>query len=280
MLNAKSAKKRMAFALAVIVCLSVAGHALAQDRAVPAGKKPAVAAQPGAAKGKAPGEQTVKSPESLFDLILKGGWVMIPIGLCSVAALAIAIERGISLRRENVIPPDFFEGLKRAVGSSDDDVAAGTRYCDLRPCAVSNIFKAGISRMRMGMTAMEKAIEDAGAREVQKLKRSLRLLSVIATISPLLGLLGTVYGMISAFQAASMMGVGKGDALAVGIYEALVTTAAGLTLAIPVLIVYQIYCIRVDSLVDDIDDQAIELLEYTACNGKVAGPRQHKEARG
>lgn len=270
MLNAKSAKKRIAFVLAVIVCLSIAGQALAQDRPAPAGKKAAVAAQPGAAKGKAPGEPAAKSPESLFDLILKGGWVMIPIGLCSIAALALTIERGISLRRENVIPPDFFEGLKRALRSSDDDVAAGTRYCDLRPCAVSNIFKAGISRMRMGMAAMEKAIEDAGAREVQKLKRSLRLLSMIATISPLLGLLGTVYGMISAFQAASAMGVGKGDALAVGIYEALVTTAAGLTLAIPALIVYQLYCIRVDSLVDDIDDQAIELLEYTVYNDKNA----------
>ena len=113
---------------------------------------------------------------------------------------------------------------------------------------------------------IEKAIEDAGAREVGKMKRQLRPLSAVATISPLLGLLGTVYGMIGAFQAASAAGAGKADTLAKGIYEALVTTAAGLTLAIPVLIVYQILSNKIDSIVDEIDDIAIDFLEHTGGN--------------
>ena len=124
--------------------------------------------------------------------------------------------------------------------------------------------KAGISRLAQGATAIEKAIEDAGAREVDKMKRSLRPLMVIAAVSPLLGLLGTVYGMIGAFQSASAMGVGKANKLATGIYEALVTTAAGLTLAIPVLVVYWVFCAHVDKLVDRMDDQALDFLEYAA----------------
>jgi biopolymer transport protein ExbB len=271
MWHANASRNGALFALALCVCLVTAGGALAQDKAAPAGGKkgaPAANAQPLPQEGKEADGEKAKKPESLFDLIVKGGWVMIPIGICSIIAVAVSVERGISLRRQNVIPPDFLDGLKTAFGPGNQDVAAGIKYCDLRPCAVSNIFKAGISRMETGAAAMEKAIEDAGSREVYKLKRSVQPLSVIATVAPLLGLLGTVYGMISAFGAASAMGVGKGDALAVGIYEALVTTAAGLTLAIPVLIVHQMFCSRVDSLVDDIDDQALQLLEYTAYNGK------------
>ena len=281
MFDAHSTGKRVVLALAMLVCLAIVGEALAQEKAPAAeGKKgAAVQAKPEAKEGYKAEKDAER--ESLFGLIVKGGWVMIPIGICSIIAVAISVERGISLRQRNVIPPDFLGGLIDAFGRSNEDVAAGITYCELRPCPVSNIFKAGISRMEISgerteeaveaaAARMEKAIEDAGAREVYKLKRSLRPLSVIATVAPLLGLLGTVYGMISAFGAASQQGVGKGDALAVGIYEALVTTAAGLTLAIPVLIVYQMFCSRVDSLVDEIDDQALELLEHTAFNGKQA----------
>ncbi len=266
MLRARPTAKLLLMA-AVVMLLLVASGAFAQEKA-PAAGADAPKAEPEPETGKEEAaEPEVDEPASLFDLILKGGWVMIPIAICSILALAIAIERGISLRRENVIPPDFLDGLMKALHDADDSVTVGVRYCDLRPCTVSNIFKAGIRRMRAGAAAMEKAIEDAGSREVYKLKRSVRPLSTIATVSPLLGLLGTVYGMITAFQTASALGVKKADALAVGIYEALVTTAAGLTLAIPVLIIYQIFCSRVDLLVDSIDEQAIELLQYTAYNG-------------
>ncbi|MBL7134260.1 MAG: MotA/TolQ/ExbB proton channel family protein [Phycisphaerae bacterium] len=246
--EAKSAMHRIALGFAAMVGLLLVGPALAQDpeRTIDL-----------AVKGGGPG------PASLFSLILKGGYVMIPLGLCSVLALAMAVERFISLKRDKILPPEFVSGIKGAfAGSGDIDKAVA--YCEERPSPISNVFRAGISRVLHGAASVEKAIEDAGSREVDKLKRSLRPLSVIATVAPLLGLLGTVYGMISAFQSASAMGVGKADRLATGIYEALVTTAAGLTLAIPVLVVYQILCSRVDKLVDHMDDEAIEFLEYAA----------------
>jgi biopolymer transport protein ExbB len=207
-----------------------------------------------------------EGPQNILDLIFKGGWIMIPLGICSVLALAIAVERFISLTRKKLIPPQFLEGLRETLigNKSKRDYGEAREYCETMPCPISNIFMAGINRADHGDEAMEKAIEDAGAREVDRMKRSLRPLAVIARIAPLLGLLGTVYGMISAFQSASGGEVNKADTLAVGIYEALVTTATGLTLAIPVLIVHQILSNRVDSIVDHIDDNAIEFLEYAA----------------
>jgi biopolymer transport protein ExbB len=223
------------------------------------------------AQGAAPAEAGAKAaksegPSNVLDLIMAGGYVMIPLGLCSVLALAIAVERFISLNRDKLIPQAFSEGLRDSFTGGRKDYGAAMQYCEQTPCPISSIFKAGISRAPQGNEAMEKAIEDAGAREVNKMKRSLKPLSIIARVAPLLGLLGTVYGMISAFQSTSSMGAGSGKAgsLATGIYEALVTTATGLTLAIPVVIVYEILCHRVDSIVDHMDDQAIEFLEYSA----------------
>lgn len=231
------------------LCLAV-GQAVAQE---PAGG-PVPGAEP------APEEEA----DTLFSLLVKGGVVMIPIGICSVIALALTIERFISLSRSRTIPAQFLSGLKKIFSGRTKQIEPAVGYCDQNPCPISRVFKAGIRRMPHGRETMEKAIEDAGAREFYKMRQSLKPLAVIAAISPLLGLLGTVYGMIIAFQSAYRAGVGRtGEGLARGIYRALVTTAAGLTLAIPVLIVYQMLISRVDSLVDDMDDQAIEFLEYT-----------------
>jgi len=260
---------RILVVLAALAGFWFLGQSLAQDVPDPAKPAPDVAPQSrigpprqaGEAAPAAAYDSSKRGTENVFELILKGGWVMVPLGLCSVLALASAIDRFLSIRREKIIPAGFIDGLKKAFGPSAD-VEAGVRHCEQHPSPVGTIFRAGISRLPLGHVAMEKAIEDAGAREAYKLKRSLRPLSLIASISPLLGLLGTVYGLIATFQYSSAMGVGKGDALATGIYEALVTTAAGLTIAIPVLVVYQFLCSKVDGLVDDIDEHAIDLLEY------------------
>jgi len=190
--EAKSAMHRIAVGVAAMVGLLLVGQALAVEpqRTIDL-----------AVKGGGP------TSTSLFSLIIKGGYVMIPLGFCSVLALAMAVERFISLTREKILPPEFVTGIKDAfVGSDNIDKAVA--YCQERPSPISNVFKAGISRILHGAASVEKAIEDAGSREVDKLKRSLRPLSVIATVAPLLGLLGTVYGMISAFQSASAMGGG------------------------------------------------------------------------
>ena len=242
--DTKRAVCQIAIAMTFLVGLAITAECLAQG----AGAKEAAESQ---------------SPKNVLDLIMAGGYVMFPLGLCSVLALGIAVERFISLTRGKLLPSEFSEGLRETFAGGKN-YKAGMEYCEDNPSPLSNIFKAGINRAPQGDEAMEKAIEDAGVREVNKMKRSLKPLSVIARVAPLLGLLGTVYGMITAFQSASAMGVGKADRLATGIYEALVTTATGLTLAIPVVIVYEILCHRVDSIVDHMDDQAFEFLEYTA----------------
>ena len=211
--------------------------------------------------GEAVSQDLEPQSDSLWSLLLKGRAMMIPIGLCSIIAVTVIIERFVSLRRVKVMPPEFVTGLKKALQEGENKSRIGVEYCDAHPCPLGVMVREGFAKMPKGEQAVEKSMEDSGARLLNKMKRSLRPLVGIATIAPLLGLLGTVYGMITAFQAASVAGVGKGDRLAVGIYEALVTTAAGLTLAIPVLVVHIVLNGRVDSLVDDLDDRAGELIE-------------------
>jgi biopolymer transport protein ExbB len=207
--------------------------------------------------------------ETLWSLIVKGGIVMIPLGICSIIGLAMAVERSLSLRKEKIIPPQFVENTFKAWRESGPQEAIA--YCEKVGGHAGNIFRAAIQSRGRGEEGVEKAIEDAGFREAEKLKRSLRGLSVIASLSPLLGLLGTVYGMISAFQVASAVGMGKAEVLAKGIYEALVTTAAGLTIAIPVLLVQQWLNSRADAIVDDLDDMTMRfMLSWTGERKDVA----------
>ncbi len=212
--------------------------------------------------------QAVQPPEedlNIFLLLCKGGWIMIPIAIASVLAFTITVERFISLRKDRLIPPGFLLGLKPLMNGDGADPKQGKEYCAKNPSVLSTLIAAGIPKIPKGPGAVEHAMEDAGAREVDRMKRSLKPLSMIATVAPLLGLLGTVYGMIGAFQAATNAGVGKADVLAQGIYEALVTTAAGLTLAIPVLIIYLILNNRVDAMVDDLDVSAEEFISFALC---------------
>ena len=203
-----------------------------------------------------------KGPDNLLDLIVMGGEMMVPILICSVIALTIIIERLVNLQRSKVIPSNFVSDLHNQLGDiSAPNISAAVNFCQRSDAIAAHIFLPAIQKMHHGPEVIQSAIEDAGGREVGKLKRKLKPLSFIATISPLLGLLGTVYGMIEAFQAASNAGHGKSDMLAEGIYVALVTTAAGLTLAIPVLIVHQFLSGRVDSLIDEIDNSANDFLD-------------------
>lgn len=206
--------------------------------------------------------QADKGPQNLLELIIMGGEMMIPILICSIIALTITIERLINLQRSKVIPANFASDLHNQLGDiASPNIQAAVDFCRRSDAIVAHIFLPAIQKMEHGPAVIQSAIEDAGMREVGKLKRKLKPLSFIATISPLLGLLGTVYGMIEAFQAASNAGHGKSDMLAEGIYVALVTTAAGLTLAIPVLIIHRFLSGRVDALIDEIDVSANDFLD-------------------
>ncbi len=202
--------------------------------------------------------------QNIMDFLQKGGIMMIPIGLCSLVALTVIIERLITLRRKSVIPPKFLPGLRKLMTGKPGNTEAALNYCRQNKSAIANVFAAGIRKIdRRSPEAVEKSIEDAGEREVLKLRKYLRALSVIASVTPLLGLLGTILGMIVAFQTVAISGeaLGKTELLAEGIYQAMITTAAGLSIAIPVLICYHWISGKIEKLVADIDQMTVDFVD-------------------
>lgn len=215
---------------------------------------------------------------NLWDFVEKGGVMMIPIGICSFVAMAVFIERLVSLRRENVIPKAFLVGLKKILKKDPTNKTAAIKYCKKNKSPVANVFASGIKSLDVSIESMQQHIDDAGSREVVKLRRFVRVLSVIASVAPLLGLLGTIFGMIRAFQTVAVMGeaLGKTELLAEGIYEAMITTAAGLCVAIPVLIAYHLISSKIDRLVADIDQMTVDFLEELADGGFGAVDKEPK----
>jgi biopolymer transport protein ExbB len=197
--------------------------------------------------------------ETVFSLIVKGGPVMVPLGICSVVALALAVERFIVQRRTRILPPQFVEGVLAELGR-DPTAAGAIRFCDRIGGPIGKIFSSGLHEYDEGRDAVEKAMVESGAREVEKLKQSLRGLAHIVVVAPLLGLLGTITGLITCFQTATVAGMGKADVLAKGIYEALVTTAAGLMIAIPTLMVYDYLDARIDAYGNRFEELCVQFL--------------------
>lgn len=204
--------------------------------------------------------------QSLWDFVVKGGPMMIPIGLCSLVALTVVVERLVSLRRRTIIPPEFLPAVTKLLDNGADARAEAVEYCRENDSPIANLFSAGIRRLGQPVEVIEKSIEDAGQRVIVKLRKYLRLLSVIASIAPLMGLLGTIFGMISAFQTVAVSGeaLGKTELLAKGIYQAMITTAGGLMLAIPVLVAYHALAARADRLLGEMDIMTVDFIEEYA----------------
>lgn len=219
--------------------------------------------------------------QSIWEFVVKGGPIMIPIGICSLVALTVIVERLVSLRRRQVIPPTFLEGLTNLLNENSNDTDKAIDYCRQDGSPIANIFAAAIKRFGESIEQMEKHIEEAGRREITKLRKYLRLLSVTASIAPLMGLLGTIFGMIAAFQtvAASGEALGKTELLAKGIYQAMISTAAGLTLAIPVLIAYHWISAKIDALVTEMDTMTVDFIEqYAQPQTETVPPRSKLQA--
>ncbi len=199
--------------------------------------------------------QTEATPQltNLFDMLMAGGGLMIPIGVCSVIALGFIVERSIRLRGPRLGTSSFDKQLRETVASSGPD--AGLSLCAENNTSAARVMAAGLKRASAPWVEREKAVEDAGAREYDRLCANLKPLVVIAMITPLLGLLGTVWGMIDAFANISAGdGLGNPESLAAGISTALVTTAAGLAVAIPTQAAYFYYRGRVDRFVRRTED--------------------------
>lgn len=203
--------------------------------------------------------------DSIFDLVLAGGPLMVPIGLCSVVALAYATERWIRLRPAYLGTRSFGRSVLSAM--KEQGLAAALALCESRPSPLARILGAGLRRANQPFLDREKAVEDAAASEVRRLSSNLRPLLLVWLIAPLLGLLGTVWGMIEAFsEIALAQGLGKPELLAAGIYQALTTTAAGLAVSIPAIVAHHYLKGRIErfarnseELYREVDDNLAQL---------------------
>ena len=191
---------------------------------------------------------------SLFEMLLAGGPLMIPIVLASFVMLLIVFERLISLRRRRVVPRLFVERFLLQLRESALDRSDALERCEDESSHIARVFAAAVRKWGKPAVEVEQAVLDEGERIANVLRRYLRVLNGISTVSPLLGLLGTVWGMIHAFNViATSPAMGRAEMLAGGISVALITTAAGLLVAIPALIFYLFFVGRVDSLIMEID---------------------------
>lgn len=195
----------------------------------------------------------------MFELVTAGGWMMAPIIACSIIAFAIIAERLWTLRVKRVIPRQLVAQVWDQAREKKLDVE---RLQDLRSGSpLGRILAAGLMNRNASRDIMKESIEDTGRHVVHELERYINTLGTIAAISPLLGLLGTVIGMIKVFSAITTQGVGNPSALAGGISEALITTAAGMAVAIPTLMAYRYFRGKVNMLVIRMEQQALRMVE-------------------
>jgi biopolymer transport protein ExbB len=195
----------------------------------------------------------------VYEFIVQGGVVMYVLVALSILALTIIFERSWSLRRGIVLPVKEVQDIEASVRAGNVDEAM--RQCSENNTAMSRILWVALKNRGVNRAVMKEILEEVGRQEVAHLERYIGVLGVVAAISPLLGLLGTVIGMIEVFQVISIEGVGKADVLAGGISKALNTTAAGLTVAIPALVGYRYFESRVNRFVVEIEQHALHFVE-------------------
>lgn len=195
----------------------------------------------------------------MFELLKAGGILMVPIVACSVLALAIILERFWSLRASRVAPPQSVNELWRWIKKKELNSKKLKALQASSP--LGRVLAGGLMNAKHGREVMKESIEQEASQVIHQLERFLNPLGTIATITPLLGLLGTVIGMIKVFAEIQLAGVGNAGNLAGGISEALITTAAGLSVAIPALIAHRYFIRRVDELVVNMEQEAIKLVE-------------------
>lgn len=195
----------------------------------------------------------------MLELVAAGGWLMIVILLCSVIALAICIERFLALNPRRISPPSLSASVWRQLKAGD---LRGEQLRALRESSpLGRILAAGLANAHHGREVMKDSIEEAAAHVVHELERYLNALGTIAAIAPLLGLLGTVIGMIKVFAEIMVQGTGNASALAGGISEALITTAAGLSVAIPALVMHRYFSGRIDEIVVGLEQESLRFVD-------------------
>ncbi|MFT7652526.1 MAG: biopolymer transport protein ExbB [Limisphaerales bacterium] len=203
----------------------------------------------------------------MLEIIQAGGWLMVPILLCSVVAAAISVERWWSLQRGRILPKNL---LAQTWAAAKKDEFDQQKVRELRTHSpLGQVFAAGVVNIRRGREIMKESMEEATIQVNHDLERYLTALGIIASIAPLLGLLGTVVGMIDVFDSLISEGAGNANVLAGGISTALITTAAGLSIAIPALAFHRFFLRRVDELIVDVENEARKFVDMSHGQGAV-----------
>ncbi len=206
-------------------------------------------------------ETTVLQTKSLWQMLWAGGPLLWPIVICSFVLMLVVFERTVSLRRSRVLPRLFTERLLLQIGEGALDRKDALERCVENGSHIADVFAAAIRKWGKPAVEVEQAVLDEGERAANELRRFLRVINGVATVCPLMGLLGTVWGMMEAFEAiAGSAAMGRPELLAGGIGGALLSTAAGLSVAIPALILYLWFVGRVDALVMEIDRRGQDLV--------------------
>lgn len=195
----------------------------------------------------------------MWATLAEGGVLMLPLAACSVLAMWVVIDRAWHLRRERVVRPEIVDVIDTL--KSAGDIPLARSICERHPGPFSTIVRTALDSRDRPRAEIREIVEDRGRQEVARLERGLGLLETVAGIAPLLGLLGTVLGMIEVFDVVSRQGAGQARSLSGGISEALITTATGLTIGIPSLVAYNYFSGKAERLVLDIEGHANRLIQ-------------------
>jgi len=256
-------------ALALLAFLAFASFGLAQEAAAPA-----------AAAGGAPPAE-IQHARTLWDVIREGGWIMVPLAFISMWCLALIIECAIRIRLPNFAPADIIRQLKEAFG--EENYQQAWRVCKAKSTFLTNVLRTGLERIGRGRAACETAIADHSLKESMIYRTKVSYLSSIGVVSPMVGLLGTVTGMIKAFHTLGSGGIGDPSKLAAAIGEVLVATATGLLVAIPAFFLYYFFRNRLQSVVvlaEDVINQLMVDVKYDELQGIRVGESLEAELAG
>ncbi len=212
----------------------------------------------------------------MYEYLVKGGIFMVPILACSVIGLAVCFERAWMLRASRNVPRDLARRVEDLFRRGQVEEAMA--LCRRSRSPLARVLMAALKNAGLERDAVKEAVQEVGRREAAHLERYVGVLGTVANVSPLLGLLGTVSGMIKAFTVISVEGVGNPASLAGGISEALITTAAGLTVAIPAFVAYRYFLGKVDRIVLELEQHAIHFVDLVKRPEARPGPSMRARA--
>ncbi len=270
------------FITCMLAAMTTSPKASAQD----AGPSGAVPVESSAPTSPTTGESTADAPKvekqlNMFSLLISGGYFMIPIGLLSMVVVTFGVERTLGLRRNKVIPEPLVAGLSDLGNRSGGfDPRQAYRLCQQFPSAASHVIRAMLLKVGRPHSEVEHTVKETADREANRMYSNVRWLNLAAGVAPLLGLLGTVWGMIVAFHETTQLQVGqnKADFLAKGIYVALVTTLGGLVVGIAGAVLAHLFEGRIQTLFREIDELLFNLLpQVERYEGRVRFSRQAAE---